>query len=96
MLNNVNNSVKETDFEYYTFVANDKESDLTERTEEGEQIQIIVSEPIKRPFRCSFFQKAFQKSGNLKSHERIHTAEVPFECMTCKKKIKNKRRVKGT
>ena len=66
---------------------NDK-IDTTETTNDSEQI--VVSQPKKRLYLCTFCQKAFQASSSLKIHERIHTGEEPFECETCKKRFKRK------
>ena len=77
------------DNKWYTFVANDKkqalETDLTLESKE-----IVVKQIKKRPYKCTFCQKAFQNSGNLESHIKIHTGEVPFECKTCSKRFRTK------
>ena len=80
--NREDKSVKETDNEWHVFIAYDKKSNSTKRTEESEQYD--------RLFTCLFCQKAFQTSSNLINHERIHTGEVPFECKTCSKRFKTK------
>ena len=60
---------------------NDKKSDSeTEVAVENDGISIRQAK--KRLFHCSFCQKAFQTSTNLKTHVRIHTGEVP-----CKKRF---------
>ena len=86
-------SAKEIDNENYTFVANDKKQDL--KTDiRLESKEIVVKQAKKRPYQCTFCQKAFLKSNHLKNHERIHTGEVPFECRTCSKRFKTKGNLK--
>ena len=82
-------SVKELDNEWYTFVSKDKNID-SRRDLTIEREEIVVKQTKERPYQCTFCQKAYKTSSNLKSHERIHTGEVPFECKTCKKRFKQK------
>ena len=82
-------SMKDIDNESYTFMANDKISDF-ERDVTVEREKTVVLKAKKRPYQCSFCQKAFQTSSSLKSHERIHTGEVPFGCKTCSNRFKTK------
>ncbi|WAR18149.1 ZFP26-like protein, partial [Mya arenaria] len=40
-----------------------------------------------KPYTCRYCQKSFAKSGNLTSHERIHTGEKPYQCQVCQKRF---------
>ena len=62
-------SVNEIDNEWYTFVANYKKSD-SKKDIKLESKEIVVKQSKKRPYQCTFCQKAFQKSSNLKNHEK--------------------------
>ena len=87
--NDEDKSLKEVDNKWYAFVAFDKKQDL-ETGMALESKEIVDKQAIKRPYQCTFCRKAFQNTGNLKIHERIHTGEVPFECKSCKKSFKEK------
>ena len=70
--NSVDESIREIDNEWYTFVSNDKNSDssviqMPEEKEESEQL--FTKEAKVKPFHCKFCTKSFQKSGILKKHE---------------------------
>jgi len=43
---------------------------------------------IKKPFNCTFCEKAFTCASDFKRHERVHTGERPFSCGTCKEAFK--------
>ena len=72
--------------------SNENEDDrhVTEENMTLERKEIVVKQAKKRPYLCTFCQKAFLNSGNLNKHERIHTGKVPFECRTCMKRFKTK------
>lgn len=36
-----------------------------------------------RPHKCTFCPAAFMKVSHLKQHNRTHTGERPFTCLTC-------------
>ncbi len=36
---------------------------------------------------CSYCNKRFNKSGDLKTHERIHMCEKPYKCSHCNKRF---------
>ena len=88
--------VKEIDNQWYTFVANDKKlaAERETQVENNERQGHFEKHAEKKTFQCTFCQKYFQNSGNLKRHERIHTGEVPFECRTCYKRFKLKDHLK--
>ena len=62
------------------FISNDKNYDTETENEAAasENEEIVVSKAKKRPNQCTFCQKSFKNSSNLKNHERIHTGEAPF------------------
>ena len=39
---------------------------------------------LKEPSECKICKKTFSPNFGLKSHEKVHTGEIPFECKTCK------------
>ena len=80
-------SYKEIDNEWYTFVRNERNSDPERETQRLRAKENDERPAIEKSFRCKFCQKCFHNSSGLKIHERIHTGEVPFECKTCKKRF---------
>ena len=42
-------------------------------------------ETKEKPFKCQYCEQRFDKSGNRKVHERIHTGEKPYKCQYCEK-----------
>ena len=58
-------SMNEIDNEWYTFVANDKKCN-SETDVKVEDEEIDVKKAKKKQYQCTFCQKAFQKSSNLK------------------------------
>ena len=90
--------VEEFKDQFYTFIGNDVET-LGESNEVDDDNQLIeqnedqaqeknAKKAWKNQLQCVYCYKSFQRSYNLKIHERIHTGEVPFECRTCKKRFK--------
>ena len=83
----------------YTFVGSDTEAVEKSESHEAEddnqlidliedQVQEINEKQDKKMlFQCTFCLKSFQSSHSLRTHERIHTGKVPYECRICKKRF---------
>ena len=85
----------------YTFVGS---FDITHVNEESSSKEIVfhkanidtktqqsaIKKDKKIKHKCKICRKSFSQKSYLKSHEVIHTGEVPFQCKTCKKRFKRR------
>lgn len=65
----------------YQIIAQNTEK---EEVESEGNLESNAIQAKRRQFQCTFCQKLFQNSSQLKTHKQIHTGEAPFECRTFK------------
>ena len=46
---------------------------------------VLMRAPYAKPHKCDFCGMAFNRTGHLKRHRRIHTGEKPYKCDVCGK-----------
>ncbi|EDO16238.1 hypothetical protein Kpol_505p15 [Vanderwaltozyma polyspora DSM 70294] len=53
--------------------------------------QELMEEVVdKRQHKCAYCDKRFSQTGNLNTHQRLHTGERPYECHICNKRFSRK------
>ena len=51
--------------------------------------QGLTSHSVEKPFPCSFCQKTFTQSGNLRTHKHKHTGEKYFSALLVKRHLQS-------